>query len=414
MTVTNYTPPSTRNVTGYADVSGANVLFKWKRTLSDSSDFQFQAYYDRTNRLEPNLGENRDTGDVDFLGRVRLGPRNQLLYGAGARASDGRFIEVTSGLVFYPFHRLDYLFSAFLEDDLTLVNRKLVLMLGSKMIRTNYTGFAFEPSVRLMWTPDDRITFWTSFTHALRTPSDAEEDFYLSSNIGSLNGTPFFARFNANPYFAPEQLNSYEVGYRQLITKNFYLDLAGFFNHYHNLFSEEIRGGLSIETTLPYPSSVPPPTYVLLPAQFQNGLYGATYGGEIAPEWRPTKFWRLRASYSFLRMSLKQAPSKVGEGLGASNTEGSSPQHEVSFDSSFDISKNLQADFIYRFVSSLPAQGVPAYSTADVRTGYQLTRHLWFSVVGQNLFQPWHVEYIGDPGGPAAIRRSIYASLAWR
>jgi len=35
-----------------------------------------------------------------------------------------------------------------------------------------------------------------------------------------------------------------------------------------------------------------------------------------------------------------------------------------------------------------------------------------FSLVGQNLFQPDHVEYAGDPG-PVAIRRSAYASVAW-
>ncbi len=163
-------------------------------------------------------------------------------------------------------------------------------------------------------------TFWASFTHALRTPSDAEDDFYLSSLIGETrNGTPLFARFNANRNFAPEQLNGYEVGYRQLIGKNVYLDLAGFFNHYHDLFSEDITGGFSIQTTLPFPAPLRRPAYLLLPAQFQNDLYGATYGGEIAPEWRPTKFWRLRGSYSFLRISLKQAPTTNETGLGAAS-----------------------------------------------------------------------------------------------
>jgi iron complex outermembrane receptor protein len=261
-----------------------------------------------------------------------------------------------------------------------------------------------------MWTPNDKQTFWASFTHALRTPSDGEDDFYLSSYLGNTNGIPTFARFNANPNFAPEQLNGYEVGYRQLIGKNLYLDLAGFFNHYHDLFSEDITGGFSIQTTLPYPAPAAPATYLLLPAQFQNDLYGATYGGEIAPEWRPTKFWRLRGSYSFLRVSLKQAPTTV-LGLGPASDNGSSPQHQASFDSSFDISRKLQVDLIFRYVSALPAQDVRAYSTGDARIGYQFSKHVGFSLVGQNLFQPDHVEYIGDPGGPVEIRRSVYASL---
>jgi iron complex outermembrane receptor protein len=413
VSLATYTPPANLTLDGYEQLSGGNVLFKWKRSLSDGNDFQLQFYYDRTNRLEPNLGDNRDTFDVDYLERSKLG-RHELSYGAGARVSAGRFDEIGSGLVFSPFHQTDYMLSAFLEDDIDLVSNKLMLTAGSKVLHTNYThGLGFEPSVRLLWTPTDKQTLWTSFTHALRTPSDAEEDFYLSSLIGSSGGIPVFARFNANPNFAPEQLNASEAGYRQLIRKNFFVDVAGFFNHYHDLFSEEVPALTeTLQTTLPFPSPVAPPTYLLLSAQFQNGLYGATYGGEIVPEWRPTNFWRLRGSYSFLRMSLRQAPTEelaLGPGL----DQGSSPQHEVSLDSGFDISKKLQLDLIYRYVSALPYQSVRGYSTGDFRIGYRLARHLEISVAGQNLFQPNHVEYVGDPSGPVAIRRSVYGALCW-
>jgi len=411
VSVTTYTPPSTGNADGYENLSGANLLFKWKRTFSEGNDFQLQVYYDRTNRLEPNLGEDRDTVDLDVLQRTKLGAHQELLYGLGARVSDGRFNEVASGLVFFPFNRPDYLLSAFLEDDITL-NPHWMLTLGSKVLRTNYIGFNAEPSARLMFTPTPRQTFWTSYTHALRTPSDGEEDFYLSSFIGQANGLPLFARFNANPRFAPEQLNAYELGYRRLITSNLYVDLAGFFNHYHDLFSEDITGGYSLQTTLPFPAPALPPTYILLPAQFQNDLYGATYGGEIAPEWRATRFWRLRGSYSFLRMSLKPAATHTIS-LGPASDQGSSPQHEISIDSSFDLSSRLQLDLIYRYVSALPYQNVRGYSTGDARFAYSLNRHLGLSLVGENLLQPDHVEYIGDPGGPVAIRRSVYAALSW-
>jgi len=63
----------------------------------------------------------------------------------GARVSNGRFDEVVSGLVFSPLHRTDYLISGFLEDDINLVTGKLMLTLGSKLLRTNYTGVNFEP-----------------------------------------------------------------------------------------------------------------------------------------------------------------------------------------------------------------------------------------------------------------------------
>jgi iron complex outermembrane receptor protein len=419
VSLSTYTPPFSGHADGYQDLSGGNVLFKWKRTHGDGNDFQLQVSYDRTNRLEPNLGENRDTVQVDFLQRTKWGDRQELSYGLGASVSQGRFDEVASGLVFFPFHQTDYLVSGFFEDDINLVSNKLLLTAGTKALNTNYThGLLFEPSARLMWTPTQKQTFWTSFTHAVRTPSDAEEDFYLSSLIGSgPGGVPLFARFNGNKTFAPERLNASEAGYRQMIAKNLYFDLSGFYNHYHDLFSEDVTNGeaITLQNTLPFPTPQPPPTYLLLSAQFQNDLYGSTYGGEIAPEWRPTNFWRLRGSYSLLRMSLKAAPSPTSIPLGSALDEGSSPEHEVSLDSGFDISKKLQLDLVYRYVSRLPyvQQNVPGYSTGDVRIAYRISRKLEFSVVGQNLFQPNHVEYVGDPTGPVAIRRSAYASLAW-
>ena len=416
--VTTYTPPLTIPAQdGFEDLSGGNVLFRWKRTFSNGNDFQLQVYYDRTNRMEPNLGEDRDTVDVDFLEESRWGDRHHLSYGLGARVAQGRFNEVASGLVFFPFRRTDYLMTAFVQDDIALVDRKLTLTAGSKMLSASYThGILFQPTVRLMWTPTEKHALWTSFTHAVRTPSDAEANFYLSSDIGASNGIPVFARFNPNTRFVPEQLNAYELGFRQLAGRKVYVDVTAFYNHYHNLFSEDVTGGFSLQNSLPYPTALAPPSpYLLLPAQFQNDLYGATYGGEIAPEWRPTDFWRLRGSYSLLRMSLKAAPSATSIPLGSAQDEGSSPQHEVSLDSGFSLFRKLDLDLIYRFVSRLPyvSQNVPSYSTGDIRIAWRFARHLEFSIVARNLFQPYHVEYIGDPGGPVAIRRSGYASLAW-
>ena len=82
--------------------------------------------------------------------------------------------------------------------------------------------WVWEPSARLAWTPNDRQTVWAAFTHALRTQSDVEENFFLSGYVGSLpDGTPYMARFNANTRFAQEQMNGYELGYRRLMGKKF-------------------------------------------------------------------------------------------------------------------------------------------------------------------------------------------------
>ena len=67
---------------------------------------------------------------------------------------------------------------------------------------------------------------------------------------------------------------------------------------------------------------------------------GATEGGEIAPEWRPTSFWRLRGSYSYLHMNLGKAPGSGDIGT-APTIEGSSPAHQVDVRSSIDYQEIL-------------------------------------------------------------------------
>jgi iron complex outermembrane receptor protein len=400
--VTSYAAPYSWVTDANALLSGGNVLARWKRVIDDGDDFQLQIYYDRTNRHEPNVEDLRNTFDVDFLQRLRLPGRQEISWGLGARVIPIDDPVVTSGLIFTPNKRTDYLFTAFFQDEIVLVDHRLSLTIGTKLLRTNFTGVEPEPSARLAWTPSDRQTVWAAFTHALRTPSDVEEEYYL---LG-YNPAGFFARFNANPHFQPEQLNGDELGYRLLLGKSVYIDLAGFYNRYHDLFDEEITGPLALDDN-------PPPPRLLIPAQFGNGLRGWTKGVEIGPEWRPFSVWRLRGSYSYLHMNVEDTPGSLNVEAYSSIT-GASPQHQVTVQSAWDLSKILHLDLTYRYVSALPGLEVPAYSTGDARFAWRLAPQVELSLTGRNLLQPWHAEYAGDPGPLVGIRRSGYIELAWR
>lgn len=401
-----YAPPYEQNVDGNAFLSGGNINLRWSRKLKGGGDIQFQAYYDRTDRYEPNLAERRNTYSFDFTAHQPAGRRQVVTWGLSGRFSHANNPAVLDGLEFLPQQRTDNLFTAFFQDEISLAERRLTFTVGTKLLHTNFTGINFEPSARLLWTPSERETFWAAYTHAVRTPSDAEENFYLSGFTGTFaNGLPVMARFNANPDFAPEQMNGYESGFRRLLGSSFYIDIASFYNHYHDLFDEEIAGAIFLEEN-------PPPEHYLLPAIFGNGLLGTTKGVEAAPEWRPTSRWRLRGTYSYLYMNISKAPHSGDLGT-APGIVGASPQHEATVQSLFDISKTFQLDLTYRYVSQLPAQSVPSYSTADVRFLWRLPHKLEFSVVGRNLFQPYHVEYAGDPDTLVGIQRSGYLMLSW-
>lgn len=413
VSATMYTPPFSQIVNAAAQLSGGNLMWRWKRTISASDDIQVQAYYDRTSRYEPNLEDLRNTYDVEYTQRHGVPWRQELTWGSIVRESRGYDPEVVSGLVFVPDRRTDQLYDLFLQDEIGLIANRLSLTAGTQLLKTNYTGAEFEPTVRLLYTPSTTQSLWAAFSHAVRTPADVERDFNLLGLVSDTPGSlPYLARFNANPNFAPEQLNGYELGYRVLVGKNVYLDVASFYNHYHDLFSEEFEGLPFVENQPPYNIDETVPTHLLLPAQFRNGLRGDTKGVEIAPEWQATKFWRLQGSYSFLHMSLEKAPGSLDVGT-APIIEGSSPQHQVMVQSYFDILKNVTFDIDFRYISALPAEVVPAYSTANVHASWRVTPFVTLSAVGDNLFQPDHAESSGDPAGIVLIRRSAYGKITF-
>ncbi len=264
---------------------------------------------------------------------------------------------VVSGLTFTPGTRTDNLITGFFQDELGLLQNRVTLSLGTKLIHTNFTGLQWQPSVRLLWTPTKNQTLWAAFTHAVRTPSDAEENFALAGFIGiAPGGLPFFARFSPNPHFRPEELNGYEAGYRRLLAHKFYFDVAAFYNHHGDLFSEDVIGAAFVETN-------PAPTHILLPAEFGNGLVGTTKGIEVVPEWQPMKFWRLLATYSYLQMDVRPGTNSLDIGS-APIVAGSSPKHEATLQSQLDFAKYFSFDFTNRYVSALSPLNVHPYITA--------------------------------------------------
>ena len=404
---TTYAPPYSQTIDKTALLSGGDILGRWKRVFSEGKDLQLQTYYNRTSRQQANFDDYENTFDVDFLDRFRLPAHQQISWGGGMRFTHEANPVVVSGLTFTPENRTDTLLTAFFQDDIGLLENRLTLSLGTKLLHTNFTGLQWQPSVRLLWTPTKSQTFWAAFTHAIRTPSDAEENFALAGFIGiAPGGLPFFARFNPNPHFRPEELNGYELGYRCLLARKFYFDVAAFYNHYGDLFSEDVIGAPFVETN-------PAPTHILLPAEFGNGLVGTTKGIEIAPEWRPLKFWRLLATYSYLQMDLRRGTNSLDIGT-APIVEGSSPKNEATLLSELNFAKHFSFDFTNRYVGALPALKVHAYITADARLAWQATHQFQLSVVGQNLYQPYHFEFGGsDPGPNVGIRRSVYGQITW-
>jgi iron complex outermembrane recepter protein len=398
-----YAPPSVQIFNGPHDVSGVDVLGRWRRQFNENSDLQIQGYFDRSSRISPQLDETRNTFDIDVLYHVNAGGRNNLLMGVGGRWSPDNIVQKFATLDFEPHQETDSIYSGFLQDQIALVSNKLALTIGSKFEHNNYSGFEVQPNVRLLWTPTPHQSYWVAVTRAVRTPSRLDQDLQLTDLLAT-NPLIYF-RVIGSKSFKSEQLLGSEFGYRTLLAKKFYVDLAVFENQYNDLYGYG-PGAVLLESS-------PPPTRVVLQVPLANALQGDTVGFEIAPDWKPVSWWELKGSYAFLHLHVYDRPGFTDK-LNTVSDNGSSPHHQVVVQSQFNLPKKFEFDTTFRYVSALPAQTVRAYSTADVRLGWSPLQSWEFSVVGQNLFQPDHAEFGSDVDTIVGIKRSAYGKITWR
>lgn len=114
---------------------------------------------------------------------------------------------------------------------------------------------------------------------------------------------------------------------------------------------------------------------------------------EAAREWTLFCGWRLQGTYSYLYKNVSKS-THSGDLETAPRIVGASTQHEATIQSFLEISEGLQLDLTYRYVSQLPAESIPAYSTGRSALHRDLRPDSNFSMVGQSLFQLHHPEYL--------------------
>ena len=387
------------------EVVGGNILGRWSHTISPNSDFRLQAYYDRTERDTVIFREKRDTFDIDAQHRFLFGERNELVWGAGYRVTTDK-VGNSPTISLNPDHRTLNLFSAFGQDEITLVPERLRLTVGSKFEHNDFTGFEIQPSGRLLFTPRERQTFWASVSRAVRTPSRAEDDVILNQVVpaGSLGpGSPaFVTTIYGNRNFVSEELLAYELGYRFQPHKTLSLDLAAFYNDYDHLRSQE-----------PGPSPTQPLVGPAFPLHVDNNLYGETYGVEAAATWEIAQWWRLQPSYTFIDMQLHRRSGSAD--TTSEQDEGKSPRHQFMLRSSMELPHNLSLDAMLRFVDSLPALHISSYLSLDVRLGWRPKKNLELAIVGQNLLHEQHAEFAPSfiSTQRSQIERGCYGKITW-
>jgi len=298
------------------------------------------------------------------------------------------------------------LFSLFAQDEVAIRGDRIHLSFGARIERNDYTGFDFQPSARMVWTPNGKNAVWAAVSGAERTPSRSDTSIRL--NYAALPGPsmPILVSLFGSPNKKNERLKAFEVGYRTAWNSKFSVDSTLFYNRYRDVDSVE-PGSMSIETD-------PAPAHLLVSNSLGNGLHGETHGIELFANWKVTNRWTLSPGYSFFSMHLHPFAGSQ-DFTDASGDEGGTPDHQAQLRSSMRLPRNLQWNTSAYFVDRLPAVSVPSYTRVDSGLIWNAGERISMSVMGQNLFKSLHPEYAGPSASVQTdlIPRAVYAKMVW-
>lgn len=378
---------------------GANILGRWVDERNDGSRLTIQSYLDWTRRNEPvNFIDNRMIYDLELQYNLSPLGRHEIIVGSGFRMSFNNE-QGTKNVSFSPKSYMDSLYSAFLQDKITLVPETLFFTIGTKLEHNDYSGGEIQPNARLQWHLNDRQTIWSSVSRAVRTPTPIEEN--LTSTIASGAGVRF--AFVPNDNFKSEELTAYEIGYRQQITPTLSTDVAAFYNQYDHL---------STFKQLPfYPviNGVDPPHF-FVPIQFQNNMKGETHGFEVLTSWNINPDLKVTANYSLLRLSMT-AVDPTQE-----SAEDNYPQQMANIHAAWNINEEWALDTTLYYMDKLSGTNVDAHTRVDANLAWKIRDGLNFNLIGQNILgAASHREYGSSTDINASeVQRSVFGKLTWK
>jgi len=384
-----------------ARLGGGNLLGRWSRQGTDSSETQVPFYVDHTHIAVPFaaspfapagfLKDNLNTYDLALRHSARLGLRQRLTGGIGHRLMRDGVEEQAPNVAILPARLTRSRPSLFLQDD-NEVSDNLVVTVGSKLEHNDYTGLKYEPTARLKGNFAPRQNAWAAASRAVRMPSRFDRHLYEPA--------PPLSLVAGGPDFISETVIAYEAGYRAQPAPWLSGSVSVFYNEYDHLRS----WGATPVTTLPI--------------IFQNNLQAKTHGFELNADAQVAPWWRLNAGFNFMRENVWRRPGTFD--LQNALDETVDPRHQLAVHSRMDLPRQVELDVSLRWVDTLRINHgglpgtVPAYTELDIRLAWQVTRHVQFAQLGRNLLHNQHAEY-GSPGpGREELQRSVFAKITWR
>jgi iron complex outermembrane receptor protein len=384
------------NTTASTRVSGGDIQFRWKSIQSSRSDTTLQAYLYDSARRDTALLLNRRTLDIDFSHHLKLGSRNDTVWGAGYRRSEDPVDG--PGFKLVRDSNIAATASAFVQDEIAVATAFHVIV-GTKVQYDKTSNLQFQPTLRVLLKVNQRQTIWAAVTSAIRTP--AETELYGRIVVGAFpdgTGNTGLIVVTGNPALKPERVESYEVGYRWQVSPNTGFDATAFHNRMHDL--------LATATQVPFVDSS---GRVIVPLNIENSMEGKAYGTELFLTETLTPTWNVELGYSFLHLTTTSRAGVRSDTI-------TDPRNQFQLRSNTKLPWELALDAAVFYVGRI-GSSVPAYVRLDTQLSWHPAKRWEVSISGQNLLQERHAEFAGFDGQSDAvpsIQRTVNGRITWR
>ena len=377
------TPPFAVREWQHRESDGGNLLGRWTRHFSETSNVSVQAYFDAYDMAL----ESRRTADIQLEHRFAPAAGHDIVWGVGYRDSTDH-LHLGTDLTSNPEQRRLSLYTAFMQDEISLASDRVRITLGTKLEHNDFTGLEVQPNLRLLFAPSSRTSVWASASRAVSTPSRFYNDTRF--NVGAFQppaSLPVVAALMPNTDLPSVKVNVYEVGYRAELTTRMSVDIATFHNDYHGIYGQ----------TAGTPFFEPQPTpHLVLPLYWSNNLTAKSYGVEAAVSWRALDNWNLSASYTWLDLHVTPVDT-LGVG---------SPAHQANVSSRFTLSPSVEINSALYYAGSIDSLNstldtihISSYVRFDTGVIYRPTATLELGLWGQNLLDPRHGEISSQDAG---------------
>jgi iron complex outermembrane receptor protein len=365
-----------------------------------------------------------------FLEEIRVGA-NFRQY---TPVSEGTIFSDTSGVVITNAEAGAYLGAKkrFFEDEM--------IVTGTVRVDKNENfPLMVSPAISLVWSPNAKDFVRLSFSSALRNPTLADQYLFLdvgpATLVGNLNGVqdlvtiqsfidyraqtipqgsismdPAYLEYFDIAPIRPEQVRTFEAGYRTTIGEKLYIDAGCYFSTYTDFIGYNI--GLDIAFA-PQSTAVQGIDVYRYAANSINEV--KTQGASVGLQYYLDEKFSLTGNYSWNKLVKTNEDDPI---IPAFNT----PEHKFNLGitargldaggkNSWGFGVNYR--WVQQFVFEGSPQftgGIPQYDLVDAQINLYIDQiNTTFKIGGSNLLSNQHIETYGGP----QVGRLAYVSILY-